>query len=1095
MRKLLIALLLCVFFLESFSQKKVPPVIEWQKSLGGSRVDKAYTIIPTFDNGYLVVGESYSNNGDVTGHHGSTDSSDAWVVKLNATGSIQWQRSYGGTRNDRIVDVIQVGNGDFICIGSSESNNGDVSGLHDSESDLWVMRISSTGNIIWSKLYGGTYAEGGQVIKNALDGGYILAGYAQSMDFDVSGNHGYQDIWVVKIDDAGALQWQKCYGNGHRQFTTDLIITNDGNYVISGYSTEGTRPPGCQVIYSYWEEARLKIDPAGNPIWQHIPNIICGNPGVSNFNSNLIEMPSGRLFYVGAHVNSTTQSNPYWKFGYVNTSNGQTISISHTEYLFFNNWVNSPFELGPHKSKLMPDSTILTCAFSVYDQNSPGNISGSLTLINPESAATTADTFANFKFKSRYGGTNTDVFSGIHIIDELQYISAGYSNSNNGDVSGNHGDYDFWVVKFSSLNKIKGKVFVDNNSNGFKDANETYATNYLVESKKNGLAKGNGTDASGNFLNHVDTGTYTTTVKLKNTYYTTNPASKQSTFTTLNNKDSFDFALVPIPGKKDLRIDLQGLNRIRPGGKSEYRMDYVNQGTENISNVQVRFIKPSNVDYESAVPVPTQVNGDTIIWNIGSVNSLDSSFILLTLRAQPLPGVDLGDVLWFYGEINPIAGDETPLDNKDSLRQVASGSFDPNDKIENFDGEIYLEQLNNFRGITYTIRFQNTGTDTAFDIIVRDTLTAKLDPASLEIVGVSHPYTFTIKDSKYLTWTFSDIKLVDSNINESLSHGYISYRIKSKVPLVLNDTVSNSASIYFDYNPPVKTNTQLTIVKPNPLSQPVISGIASNYCNNQGIQKGKILNLPATGSGITVTAKLDGTVYPVAADSSFSFNVDTLPGGNHSITVTFTNSSGNKTTTQNFTNTISVSPNVNLSANITTITNLATPVVITATNATGGGTTPKFTFAKDRNFNTILQGEGNGNTFNLDPSTLTVGENWIYVRMKTSETCYILQTNSDSIKLIRDQSTGIIDPDNPNRIINVYPNPFDQEILINGLSTGKTYSINLYNSYGQLMFKQRVVGRSSANMNRIALPGGIYLLSIFDEEKKILLGTVKISKK
>ena len=261
------------------------------------------------------------------------------------------------------------------------------------------------------------------------------------------------------------------------------------------------------------------------------------------------------------------------------------------------------------------------------------------------------------------------------------------------------------------------------------------------------------------------------------------------------------------------------------------------------------------------------------------------------------------------------------------------------------------------------------------------------------------------------------------------------------------------------------------------------------------MQTGKINNLPANGSGTSVEVKLDGTALSVGADSTFGFNVSTLAPGSHAITVKFSNVSGSKTTTHNFFVSEAVLPEVNVSANITTITNLATPVVITATNAAGGGTAPKYTFAKDRNFNTILQAEGNSNIYNLDPSTLAVGENWIYVRMKTSETCFILQTNTDSIKLIRDQSTGIIDPDNPNRIINVYPNPFDQEILINGLNSGKTYSINLYNSYGQLMYKQRVTGRSSTNLNRIALPGGIYLLSIFDEEKKILLGTVKISKK
>src|SRR5688572_2091523 len=104
-------------------QQIAPPVVEWQKCLGGSRVDQANSVIRTLDNGYLVIGKSFSNDGNVTGHHGSTDSSDAWVVKLDQAGNIQWQRSLGGTNNDEFNHGLQASNGDFICVGTTQSNN------------------------------------------------------------------------------------------------------------------------------------------------------------------------------------------------------------------------------------------------------------------------------------------------------------------------------------------------------------------------------------------------------------------------------------------------------------------------------------------------------------------------------------------------------------------------------------------------------------------------------------------------------------------------------------------------------------------------------------------------------------------------------------------------------------------------------------------------------------------------------------------------------------------------------------------------------------------------------------------------------------
>ena len=125
--------------------------------------------------------------------------------------------------------------------------------------------------------------------------------------------------------------------------------------------------------------------------------------------------------------------------------------------------------------------------------------------------------------------------------------------------------------------------------------------------------------------------------------------------------------------------------------------------------------------------------------------------------------------------------------------------------------------------------------------------------------------------------------------------------------------------------------------------------------------------------------------------------------------------SGVKTFTENFANTLAITPDVNLSANITNVINLAAPVIVTATNATAGGTAPLYTFAKNRAFTTIVQAEGASNVLNLDPATLAIGDNWIFVRMKSSASCITTQSVTDSIKIIRDQATGITDPDNPGR--------------------------------------------------------------------------------
>jgi len=277
--------------------------------------------------------------------------------------------------------------------------------------------------------------------------------------------------------------------------------------------------------------------------------------------------------------------------------------------------------------------------------------------------------------------------------------------------------------------------------------------------------------------------------------------------------------------------------------------------------------------------------------------------------------------------------------------------------------------------------------------------------------------------------------------------------------------------------------------------KPVITGLSNKYCGGASLQKIKIVNLPAANYVTTATAKLDGiTALTIGADTTIAIQPSLIAAGSHTLVIVFTNATGSNSTTVNFSITQASTPDVNLGANITTIVNPNDPVVITATNAAGGGTAPKYTFAKDKAFTNIIQAESSSATVTIQPNTLTSATNNIYVLMKTSDTCFTSQTGIDSISIERSAVTGITDTDFPNQVINVYPNPFAGDITISGLNTGKQYTINLGNANGQKVYSQQVNNSRTITISKTGLQSGKYWLSIYDTRKHQLIGTALLIK-
>jgi len=235
--------------------------IEWEKALGGSSTDYAYSIQQTTDGGYIVAGDTYSENGNVTNHHESAYR-DAWIVKLNNQGNLEWQKCIGGTWDDKAHSIIQTQDGGYVVAGTTDSDDGDVAYNH-GPSDAWVFKLSETGNILWEKTFGGSDMDVVNSIIESADGGLVFAGISDSDDSDLSINYGIEDFWIVKLSGTAAYLSEttptdqlSIYPNPGRErltietketvekFTTVSICDMQGRIILNQQINNGKR---CEI--------------------------------------------------------------------------------------------------------------------------------------------------------------------------------------------------------------------------------------------------------------------------------------------------------------------------------------------------------------------------------------------------------------------------------------------------------------------------------------------------------------------------------------------------------------------------------------------------------------------------------------------------------------------------------------------------------------------------------------------------------------------------------------------------------------------------------------------------------------------------------
>jgi hypothetical protein len=238
--------------------------VAWQRTYSGSGNNVSTDIQTTLDGGYILAGKTSPDNYNAY----------LWILKLDKDGNGQWQKTYGAGRAN---SILQTSDGGYITVGVTSSFGA-------GKEDFWVLKLDKDGNVQWQKTYGGTDDDEANSVQQTLDGGYIVAGMTHSF------GAGQEDIWILKLNLDGDVQWQKTYGGPGNDLAKSIQLTSDRGYIVAG---------GTSSFGSGGEDAWvLKIDKDGNLQWQKTYG------GTTDEEANVIRQTTDGGYVVGGYTDS-----------------------------------------------------------------------------------------------------------------------------------------------------------------------------------------------------------------------------------------------------------------------------------------------------------------------------------------------------------------------------------------------------------------------------------------------------------------------------------------------------------------------------------------------------------------------------------------------------------------------------------------------------------------------------------------------------------------------------------------------------------------------------------------------------------------------
>ena len=306
---------------------------------------------------------------------------------------------------------------------------------------------------------------------------------------------------------------------------------------------------------------------------------------------------------------------------------------------------------------------------------------------------------------------------------------------------------------------------------------------------------------------------------------------------------TYNFPITVTQTYNDLAVNILPVNAPRPGFTYQNKIVYTNFGNQTVTSGTVTFTKDALVTITANSQAGTTSTSNGFTYNFTNLLPFETRTITVTMQVPNIPTVTLGNLLTNTASIAPISGDVVPANNNASCSQIIIGSYDPNDKMESHGERILHSTFTANDYLYYTIRFENTGTASAINVRVNDVLDSRLDENTIRMISASHNYIMDRVDNN-LTWRFDNIQLPVSIANTNTGKGYITFQVKPRAGYAVGDIIPNTASIYFDFNPPIITNTFHTefvaqlgvdefengdfVFYPNPVSDIVTVSVKNN---------------------------------------------------------------------------------------------------------------------------------------------------------------------------------------------------------------------------------------------------------------------------
>lgn len=786
----------------------------WQKFYHDSLIINS--IIETADSGFVAAAEVDQDSANLLFR----------MVRFDKFGNRLWQKDY--SPRDTLIfgqttHIIQNYDGGFTLVGGLGNYYQGIEGKY-------VVRTDANGDTLWT-WWATNYDYFPWSVAETYDHGVVIAG-SYSAD---------QQLFIDKLDSTGHLQWERIYTTGTYSYRMNIVATPDNGFLLAG--------SGGEVPWTVPDNPFLmKVNANGDSLWSRLVN-----PGPEEIVS-ISPSADGGYWLLFDKEDSTRQ---IWVMKIDNQFDSVWSNVYHLVDKFF---YARAIQALPNGGFAVAGFPYDTAAAHAQESKALLMVVGGINTFQPN--VVKGHVYEDLNHNCIRDSGDIDLsnklvqLSGTHPYYGASDLNGAYQIvADTGTYQLSYNDLDhLWVLDSCNLNALNvhfqsifdtvtvdvpvkplvqcpdlvvhlgaymlrpctnTDYFISYSNNGTQTADSAYIELELdpyLSYVSSSIPYSTQTGQTYRFdIGQVAPGASSGfTVKVLTSC--TTRAGQTHCVTAHIYPDSSCFAPNPLWDKSDIEVKAVCINQ------DSVDLEIHNKGLGNMQSLRQYYIVEDNVmfkigNFQLAAGASKHefvpANGAT--WTLIAEQSEyhpGQSAPLISIEAcgrNSHGGYSRGFVTQF------------PLDDQDDFVDIEckinSNSFDPNDKIVSPEGLTTFGYISKDQPLEYHIDFQNTGTDTAFRVVVRDTLSNLLDITTLQLGPSSHAYAFAIRDSNVLEWTFDPIALADSNVNEPASHGFVSFGIHQKPNNQPGDVILNQAAIYFDFNDAVITNTTLNTIE------------------------------------------------------------------------------------------------------------------------------------------------------------------------------------------------------------------------------------------------------------------------------------------